>query len=155
MCRHHRAADWLQISPGSLVTPSVVQARANTAGLAAGTYAGKITVTSDLAILPWVINVSLQVHPKTTITGNKDGVQQPLPYAAYWTPGSQHLISIPTPQATAQGRMMFQRWGDGNTNSSRTFTASSTDTTIGASFRGEYLVAGDAVPAAGGVLTWT
>ena len=57
-------AAWLSVTPASGTTPQALSVAVNTAGLAAGTYTGKVTVTSaGAAASPREVTVSLVVDP--------------------------------------------------------------------------------------------
>src|SRR5262249_12222187 len=63
-------ATWLSVSPSSGVTPATPSASVNPTGLAAGSYAGTITITSPNSLNPVAVNVNLTVTaiPKPVIT---------------------------------------------------------------------------------------
>jgi hypothetical protein len=85
---------WLTVSPASGSTPSMLTVKANTSGLAAGTYNGTVTITSSGASnSPQTIPVKLVI---TTTTGTGKLRVWP-PKAAYFEYESGH--SMPSPRS--------------------------------------------------------
>jgi uncharacterized protein (TIGR03437 family) len=69
------SGNWLQVSPASGTTSASLTVSVNPQGLAAGTYSGAVTVTSQnsLAATPVQVTLTVSTIPKPVITGVTNG----------------------------------------------------------------------------------
>jgi hypothetical protein len=79
---------WIGLGTASGSAPGSTNVTINTAGLAAGTYSGKITVTSNGANSPQIVDVYLAIYAASpTVTGTVTYGTTPTGQAAKFVPG--------------------------------------------------------------------
>ena len=82
--------------------------------------------------------------PATTVASNPaglqvivDGTSHTAPITFYWLPGTNHTISVNSPQYSGMNRYVWYSWSDGG-GQTHTITSPSSNWTVTANFNGEY-----------------
>jgi hypothetical protein len=89
----------------------------------------------------------------TGLTVTIDGVAYPTPKVVSWTPGTNHTVSLVTPQVNGGIRNTFTAWSPGGATPQMQILAPATGTTYTANFTTEYQLTTSTNPAAGGSVT--
>jgi uncharacterized repeat protein (TIGR02543 family) len=133
------------IAPG---TWSVrVRARCTTHTGAVSSWFGSISVTINQVTASYVVTTN---PPGFQVV--VDGLHYTAPQPFNWTPGSNHTLSVPSPQSGVPGtRFIFSSW---NNNGSRTQTTSapSSTTTYTANLTTQYTLTTSISPTGGGTV---
>ena len=82
-----------------------------------------------------------------------DGGEVTTPAVFDWTPGSEHTLSVPSPQAQPGSRYRFGRWSDGDAAGTRIVTATSATTLYEANFVAAHAISTRVRPEGAGAVT--
>ncbi|MBS1823816.1 MAG: hypothetical protein JST93_00720 [Acidobacteria bacterium] len=150
---------WLTALVPNGATPTNMVLTVNPQGLAPGTYAGRVTLTSPLSTNSAFVDVTFRVVRETVVdtapSGLRvivDGAPLTAPASFVWTPGSQHQISADTFQEIASSgiRHRFGAWQHGGAQTQVVAAGATGGATYLASYAPEYRLSTDLAPAASG-----
>jgi len=128
---------------GSLLLNDAGQIAANTL----------LTMSQPYAVLftPTTINVDIHTMP-TGLSFTADGTSYVSPHTFSWTPGSNHTIAVPSPQAGVTGtQYSFNSWSDGGAISH--VVSPTTETIYTAGFTTQCLLTTGTSPSNAGTIT--
>lgn len=100
--------------------------------------------------LLFAANIIVTTSP-TGLQISVDGTVYTAPRTFIWETGTQHVISVSSPQTSPGTRRVFSAWSDGGATT-HSITAGSSDTTYTANFLTLFLLTRSVVPAAAGVV---
>jgi len=130
----------------------------------AGIYTVKVQArcATDINVISgWSNSLTVNIGLiQCTVTTNPSGLQITADGTTYgapqtfnWTPGSSHILSVPSPQSGTAGiRYIYSSWSDGG-GQTHSVTVPSSSTTYTATFTPQYQLTITSFPPAGGTVT--
>lgn len=91
-----------------------------------------VIMIDPVASQPQTVSITLQTNP-AGLQVSADSVTVTSPFTYNWTPGSQHPISVPSPQTSGNSRSVFSSWNQGGSQS-QTLTVPSSAAAYTANF---------------------